>query len=401
MQPLSTRFSNFFEIFTSIGQISGLIGLVLLSITFVLNARIKFLEKYFRGLDKMYNSHHLIGSIGFILLLFHPLSLAVRFFPNFKQSQSFLFSFSNLSVNLGIIGLIIMIILIFLTFFVKLKYNNWKISHKFLGLALIFSILHLISINSDVSRNILLKYYMIFISFLGLCAYFYKTIFNIHNKKYYYVVENVREISSNIVELTLKPKDRSLKYTAGQFAFVKVLGKSFSKEQHPFTISSSPEEKSIRFNIKNLGDYTSQLKNIQIGSEVEIEGPYGMFYSHSKLDEIWIAGGIGITPFLSRLKSIPENKKVYLFFSLKNKNQDVFFKELERTAKENKNFKVFINYSEEKGHINIDKIRDKLGIFDKDIFLCGPKLMTESIKCELIRAGVNKALRTYYFLFLK
>jgi predicted ferric reductase len=91
-------------------------------------------------------------------------------------------------------------------------------------------------------------------------------------------------------------------HQAGQFAFV-----TFVKQEgsHPFTIASASETSLSRvvFQIKALGDYTKALgTKLASGQSVMIEGPYGRFtldHASSDSPQLWVAGGIGITPFLS------------------------------------------------------------------------------------------------------
>jgi len=79
LKPINARFVSLTTSLTSLGQITGLVGMAMFSLTLVLSARLKFLENYFGGLNKVYIAHHIFGSIAFILLLFHPLILAGKF----------------------------------------------------------------------------------------------------------------------------------------------------------------------------------------------------------------------------------------------------------------------------------------------------------------------------------
>lgn len=91
-----------------------------------------------------------------------------------------------------------------------------------------------------------------------------------------------------------------MQHKPGQFAFVDFGG---FEGAHPFTIASSNTQE-LRFSIKALGDFTGQLRHIlRIGQLVRIEGPYGQFnFESSRARQVWVAGGIGITPFIARLE---------------------------------------------------------------------------------------------------
>ena len=105
-------------------------------------------------------------------------------------------------------------------------------------------------------------------------------------------------------------------HDAGQFAFV-----TFDRKEgkHPFTIASAwnPATRSITVISKGLGDYTELMPDrLTVGDHVTVEGPYGRFtFDDAKDRQIWIGAGIGITPFIARLKHLataPDGKQVDL-----------------------------------------------------------------------------------------
>lgn len=100
-------------------------------------------------------------------------------------------------------------------------------------------------------------------------------------------------------------------HRAGQFAFVRF---DRAEGQHPFTIASAPGslgrsdrgEPLLRLVIKPLGDYTRTLgQRLRVGQRVDIEGPYGHFDGRGRPGclQVWVAGGVGITPFLALLEA--------------------------------------------------------------------------------------------------
>ena len=137
-----------------------------------------------------------------------------------------------------------------------------------------------------------------------------------------------------------------------------------------------------------IGDYTKDIKNIKSGEPALIEGPYGRFKSNAK-DQIWVAGGIGITPFLSMAKNLKE-KKADLYYCVNKKEEAVFLPELKAIAEKNKNFNLIPHYSNEKGHITANYINNtSKNIKEKDILLCGPVSMMTSLKKSFKSLGIN------------
>ena len=106
--------------------------------------------------------------------------------------------------------------------------------------------------------------------------------------------------------------------TAREFAFV-----SFQADEgpHPFTITSAWHNDGVlRFLVKGLGDYTRRLPGlVAVGDLVQVEGPYGRFnFDSSRTRQVWVGGGIGITPFIARLQQLaawPDGRPVDLFYS--------------------------------------------------------------------------------------
>jgi predicted ferric reductase len=173
---LNLPFSNPQNISASLGEIFGLVGIVLFSINLILATRFSFVESWFNGLGELYRKHALLGQLAFILLLFHPLLLVPRYSNNLEEAAQFLSFSRSWARNLGITALLVMIILIVLTLYLRPKYNLWKITHKFLGLALFLGALHVYLIPSYIMSNPILKIYVLGFAVLGLSAFLYKTV---------------------------------------------------------------------------------------------------------------------------------------------------------------------------------------------------------------------------------
>ncbi len=389
---------SFENIIVTLGELFGLIGIVMFSINLILSARFSFINKLFHGLSDIYKKHNILGQIAFILLLFHPILLLPRYTPSLLDAFSFLFIGDSLAINLGIVSIWLMIILIILTLFLKPKYNIWKITHKFFGLALFLGALHVYLIPSFIMDNVLLKSYILGFGIIGILAFLYQSIFKKYfTRNYKYIVDNVIHLSEKVIEINMKPYDKKINFNAGQFIFISFKQKGLS-EVHPFSISSSPDDELLTITVKNLGDFTKKLINeLNNGTIAMVEGPYGIF-SYNIINnekQIWIAGGIGVTPFVSFAKDLVKKKtkglKITLFYCVKNKEESVYLTLLKDLENKIDGFFVIPFYSRINGHINSSKIKQNINnLSDNDFFICAPPTMIQSLRVDLEDNNIHR-----------
>ncbi len=395
IEPLGYRFFNFISTMTSFGQIAGIIGLALFSINLILSVRVKTIERFFYGLNNIYDYHHKIGAIAFALLLSHPLFLIFSYLSlSLKSAADFLIPFNNLPITYGAIALLLMTLLIVLTFYIKLKYNHWKFSHKFMVLVSVFALLHSLFISSDISRDSFLRIYLLSLGFIGLAVSFYQAFLSkLINFHPIYNLKNVNILNSQVVELELEPRSRKIKFFPGQFIFIRFLSGSIGTEAHPFSISSDTRGSNLEVIVKSLGDFTDKLKNLQPGLPVSIEGPYGKF-SHLNIlnkNQVWIAGGVGITPFISMARSLADDGyHIDLYYCVNKLEEAVLlseFKEIEAAKK----IRIIPWYVEEKGYINAQAISQlSPGLENKDILLCGPAPFMFSLRKQFLNLNIKR-----------
>ena len=414
---------------------SAVLGFTLISWEFIISTRIGFIEKLFGGLDKAYRSHHIIGGLGYIFILLHPSFLIIDSLPNTELALFYIVPFKTLEYTLGMFALYSFTVLILITLFLKIPYHLWKRTHIFMGVPLIFAILHVALVKSDKNTYLPLQLWLMMFSTLAFAGFIYKRVFyEYFRKTYEYKVEKLNQLGE-VTEIYLAPLKKKLNFEPGQFAFLKFQSKNVSSEEHPFSISSNPKEPYLRFSIKNLGDFTATLKDLQIGDKVSIKGPYGVFGEkllQSAKPQIWIAGGIGVTPFLSMLsytKSENLDRQISLFYSTRNNNDNYYGKEIN---KENLQFdgevenrkqktenreghdeldltqsnhelritndtsqaadiKIVGHHSDSMGYINSEFVeKNSLSDLKKSrILLCGPKIMMKSLERQFLDLGIK------------
>ncbi|MFA5135770.1 MAG: ferric reductase-like transmembrane domain-containing protein [Patescibacteria group bacterium] len=391
--PLDLRFSSLESSLYSLGQISGIIGLSLFSTTLFLNTRLRILEHTFGGLNKVFPLHHTTGKIAFGFIIFHPLFLFLSsLIYSYQSALVFIFGITNIPLLAGKSALIIFLFLIIMALWIKLPYHLWRFWHQTMGGVFVLISYHAFNLGADMGGGQPLQYYLYAIMVLGLGSFLYKTVFqNILIKKYPYRIKSIKKISSDILQIVMEPVSQKLIYSPGMFVFMKLATQKFYEEQHPFSFVSSPDEKNIKFGIKIVGDFTATLFSQKPGTLAYLEGPYGVFtQDRTKRNQIWIAGGIGITPFLAMMKQIKTKKRITLFYSVSQKNEAAFLDEIKKAQKTNL-FSLVLWETKRKGRLKAVNIKRIVpGFKTYDIFVCGPVSMIKDLKKQLLLLGVAK-----------
>lgn len=410
VQPLDVRFVTPVVSLLSLGQVAGLLGLNLYAFNLLLATRIKIFEDLFGGLNKVFIAHHIIGGIALITLMIHPIMLALRLVPSSIHDAALLLlpMLDNLPVAYGVLSLWGTILLLYLTFFVTLPYPVWLTSHKFLGAFFFLAGLHVLFIPNDLSRDPLLKSYMLGFVVLGVVSFLYRTILpSLLVRRYNYLVRSAAQKAPGVVTVDLIPENRLMNFRAGQFVFVSFHAPGISAEWHPFTISSAPGGGDFSITIKSLGVYTKKLTSILpaiAGARVNVEGAYGRFSyeNYGNPQQIWIGGGIGITPFLSMAHAMgagPYN--IDLYYSVKNESELIDFDLLLATQinTPDRVLRVFPFVADKQGFLTAKYIAGQSpNVKDRDILICGPPVMMQAMRKQFQELGVpNKAIHTEEF----
>lgn len=379
----------------SLSQLFSLIGTILLSYTFILSSRFNFLEKIFGSLDTIYKKHHLSGALAFLLLISHPILLALNAFQSSSSAKVYLLPSTNLIYSTGVLALYSLIISLTFTLLVKLPYHLWFKTHQLMGIVLPLALIHTLFINSDISRSPLLKIWIIAWILIASIAYLYKRFFYAnHGPKVLYQVDNLENING-LLDLSLSPINNSLKYYPGQFIFISFEQNGITTEFHPFTIASSPNSKNLRLCLKVVSNYTASLIDLKRGTKATILGPYGHLYKAFETNKnlILIAGGIGITPFMSMIETEivnQKNRQLNLFYS--TKSIDSAFNNFRFTSlsTQNNNFKYYPVFTDKNPRLSAKYIQKRCSNFlSSNIIICGPQIMIADLKNQLTYLNVK------------
>lgn len=411
--PVYDSFYSLFLFLTLFGQLTGIVGAQLFSFALLLSARLRSIEYLFGGLDKMYVIHHRVGVIAFSFLAIHPLILAFRFVEDgMSEVMMFLVPINNtLARDFGIYALLCMMGLLFVTFYGTIfSYKSLKNAHRFMGAAFFLAGLHMFLIPSSMSSDIVLKVSCLGMALIGLLAYTYRTLLGTWLvPRALYQVKDVNVSKPGITAVTLSPVNRPISHLPGQFSmFSFPASKVVPKEEHPFTISSAYDNGDLQFSAKCLGDYTKLLPSLEIGAEAYIEGPFGEFsYIYGEKRQIWVAGGIGVTPFVSMaLDLLKQEESEYIidfFYSVRGEGDGAYKDVFDKLTQKYKSFTFHFMPSDTSGYITGELLAQEVSdITKRDIFVCGPPGMMSAIVQSLETMGVKgNRIHSEYFSLLK
>ncbi|MDP1546277.1 MAG: ferric reductase-like transmembrane domain-containing protein [Anaerolineales bacterium] len=376
---------------TYAGEALGSLVVVLMSFSLFLSTRPKWAEPYFGGLDKMYMTHRRTSTSAFLLLFVHLLTVPITT-VNLRIGN-----YMAMIAFLGIVAIVLPTLAPRIPFLNRLSgptYESWKKLHRYIGLFFILGYLHALNVNG-LSAFIAINWVQIFF-IIGVISYLYVEVFGGFFRKYVpYTVEAINHPNNSVTEVVLRAKKGPIKkQRAGQFLFARFLGDKEMNESHPFTISSAPHEDVLRVTVKACGDFTRHLfANLKAGTDAVIEGAYGMFdYKTGGQNQIWIAGGIGITPFLSFIRDLETglNHDVTFYYTVRHREEAVFVEEIEAAAKKYERFKAHIRYSSSDGSLTVEEIIKNAGgdPTRHDIYMCGPLPMIQAFERKFVEAGL-------------
>lgn len=368
-------------------QFLGATALLLMVISQFIATRFRIVEILFGSLDQSYKLHKWLGIGATISFLLHDMIDA-----DIKgQSRNAFYSFAESLGEISMIGLLVLIVISIIVF---LPYNLWKWTHRFMGFFFSLAMFHYILISKPFENFSIAGIYIATFCLMGILFYIYTLLPETFKQFRAYKVSNVN-FQNNVSIISLLPVNRGIKYKAGQFAFLKFQDEL--KEVHPYTISSMPEKtRVLRFSIKTLGDYTSKLYGaIQVGDTAYVQGAFGHFVRKpSKKAEIWIAGGIGITPFVAWCQSINDKNKseIHLFYCVRDRDTSPHIEELEQQNDSVKNFNLHIIESNKGGHLSISAIEKITGLkLNKvKVYFCGPLAMRKVFLQGFLDLGLKR-----------
>lgn len=401
--PIDAQFSYF----------AASCSVICMVLALLLAARPRPVETPLGGLDRMYRLHKYLGVAALLLFVAHyatvPGEPEADAAAVTAQTVAGVAGVAEEGLPIDLFGLIAMIgftLLIIITLNRKIPYHRWLPTHRLMGLFFAVVSAHVLLVLYDGEEIPLASppgAVLALLLLAGLAAFACRQFrYPAKRRRHPFALQAVNRLE-RATEVVLHPKQRMFPFKAGQFAFVAIDADGF-QEAHPFTISSGTREPQLRFTMKVLGDYTRRVRDeLDAGADVTVEGPYGRFEPLQGSDKkVWVAGGIGITPFLSALRTIApgHGRTVRLYYCVRSVREALFLDEVEALAKAAGGVTVTRVVSEAGERLDAGAIDTALGgaLADWSYYLCGPQPMITAISKGLLARGA-RARRIHHEAF--
>ncbi len=388
----------------------GYSGLAIMGLQFGLTARFRYVTEPW-GEDVIYHFHRRVSLIAVSLVMAHPIILLA------VGSESMVLPASIPELPLGAVfaglsigSLILLVVMALWRTQLKISYETWHLTHIVLALT---------AVMAGMSHMVAWGYYLVdpwkrtlwfgmAIFWIALLLYvrIIKPLFMLRRP---YRIAEVRQERGDTTTLVMRPDGHAgFRFRPGQFGWLTLWGSPFKITGHPFSFSSSAEvsDGRVEMSIRKLGDFTSVVPTVAVGQRVYLDGPYGAFTIGNPADmHVLIAGGIGITPMMSMIRTLADRgdrRPLILLYGSKDWESISFREELE-TMKSRLDLTVVHVLSQppegwtgESGYINADLFKRHLppGYADHEYFICGPNVMMDAIEQAL--GGMKVPLAKYH-----
>lgn len=296
--------------------LSGWLGLLTFALSLTLMVRVPRLAACFGGLDKQYRAHHLLGLTAYLAVLVHGLAMATPSLLASDWRAAFMAWTTGRVVVTGWLAWFLLVLPLFVTFCLpKIGFDRWLWWHRITAAAFVLALVH--GWMADAPA-----WALVVVALMGLAALILRTLGYGEAAGKRYVVQHVSHPARDVVELELHALGASLPALPGAYVYVAFYrGNAYEGcgRYHPFSISAR-HGNDFRLSVKALGDCTAHMQHMQVGVAARVQGPFGaLFHEHGTHGkQLWIAGGIGIAPFLAQLAQLPADADVhfaYLYFS--------------------------------------------------------------------------------------
>lgn len=378
----------------------GFAGLAMMGVQFVLTARMKRATAPF-GIDLIYYFHRYAAIVAFAIILAHPVILLVKDPVLFGSFDPLNTPWAMTAGVWSFFALVVVMITSMLRKQLRLHYDAWRYVHSALSvLALLLALLHVEGIGVYVSdpwkRGV---WGLMTVSWIAILGYV-RIIKPWRLLRRPFVVAEVTKERGDAWTLAFEPVGhQGLAFEPGQFVWLSLRSSPFAMREHPFSISSAPNQPRgrVELTIKELGDFTRTIGTVKPGERAYLDGPHGAFSIDrvpSELGYVFLAGGIGIAPLLSMLAALADRgdqREHWLFFAYRREERLTARERVDALAGRLRLHVVYVleepsaEWAGERGRIDAALLDRHLPADRgrRSFFICGPEPMTQATERAL------------------
>lgn len=382
--------------------LSGLLSIAMMSLATFLAARPVWLEGPLGGLDRMYRTHKWAGILAGCFAAVHWLIemsgdllkvMAGREGRVPKENVSGMLEvLRDLAEDMGEWAIYAVLLMLALTLWKRLPYRPWRFFHQAMPVLYLMLAFHaaLLAPSGYWRQPVgALLALLLVAGVYGSARALAGRIGRSHQVPGKII--RITHPAPDIVTVSCQLDQSWHGHRPGQFAFVSF---DSSEGAHPFTIASAERgDRTLDFQIKALGDYTRGLANrLQTGQVITVEGPYGRFdigRHDPQARQIWVAGGIGVTPFLAWLESLQSgpgtDTAADLHYCTRDRNNDPFVARLESLCARLPAIRLHIHGARQGEKLTASGLEpSNSGRQKTEIWFCGPQGLAQSLKDGLL-----------------
>jgi predicted ferric reductase len=385
------------------GAMLGLLGLGVLAMQLVISGRHRWFAGSL-GQDNVLQFHRQVGIFGWLLVLAHPLCML---FGN-PEYLAFLDPRAGwlraITLYLLLLATTALILSSLWRVHFRLQYEWWRALHAALALLVVSGGLGHALMADHYTAGWLTKALLGGLIGVPLLLLLETRLLRpLRLRQRPWKVTTVEQRSGDVTRLVLHADGHGgMRFLPGQFVWLTLGETPCTLQQHPFSITSpATEPDRIELAIKPLGDFTRSVADLACGTPAWLEGPYGTFSidASSGRRAVFIAGGIGVTPIISMLRTCRERgcKQPMWLVDANDKQSEIIFRnEIESLAQRMSLQVVHVlvdpppEWRGETGYVDEALLERVLppDADDIDYFVCGPPPMMDSVEPALRARGV-------------
>jgi predicted ferric reductase len=399
---------------TSAGRLAGLVSADLLLVQVLLMARIPMIERVY-GQDELARRHRLVGFTSFNLMIVHIVLIELGYAAQDGKNPvvelwNLVVDYPGILLSVAGTGLLIMVTVTSIKKArARLRYESWHLLHLYAYLGVGLALPHQLWAGQEFleHRFATVYWWSLWIAATGAILIWrigvplYRTLR--HDLR---VSAVVREAPDSVsVWMTGRGLNR-LPVAAGQFFIWRFLSGPGWSRGHPYSLSTAPTGNELRITVKDLGEGSRLLAQLQPGTRVAIEGPYGRLHAgvRTRRKVTLIASGIGITPLRALLEEMPQNPgDVTLIYRARQEDDLIFAAEIDQLTARTGARVFYVAGARVSGrpswlpqtaaHLtDAEALRHLVpDIAAQDVYICGAGGWMDAVKAAALALGVPAA----------